>query len=206
MEGPFKRKKKEEPRNMIGKNRRRGRLEDKTENSAKKRTEEEARSYAESHFLQEEQERDNEKNDQLTKEDILKIRQILEAEEKEKKQQELQEQDEFLSDTEQRSEKRKRVLWKKQKENGDEEEVIEEEISKPVEKDPRDQAGINRQILKVAYLFAGLFLVLMGYIGYFVGADSKNIITNSRNERQELFAKSVIHDKLVPENRKNINL
>lgn len=196
MEGPFKRKKKEEPMNMIGKNRRRGRLEDKTENSGKKRTEEEARIYAESHFLQEDQESNNGKNDQLTKEDILKIRQILEAEEKEKKQQELQEQDEDFVDTEQKPEKRKRILWKRHKGNGNEEEVIEEEISKSVEKDPRDQAGINRQILKVAYLFAGLFLVLMGYIGYFVGADSKNIITNSRNERQELFAKSVIRGNI----------
>ena len=84
MEGPFKRKKKEEPMNMIGKNRRRGRLEDKTENSGKKRTEEEARLYAESHFLQEDQESNSGKNDQLTKEDILKIRQILEAEDGEK--------------------------------------------------------------------------------------------------------------------------
>lgn len=60
----------------------------------------------------------------------------------------------------------------------------------------RDQVGINRQVLKVAYLFAGLFLVLMVYIGYFVVVDSEEIITNPRNQRQDMFAKSIIRGKI----------
>ncbi len=63
-------------------------------------------------------------------------------------------------------------------------------------KDTRDQVGINRQILKVAYLFAGVFLVLMVYIGYFVSVDSKEIITNPRNQRQDMFAKTVIRGNI----------
>lgn len=60
----------------------------------------------------------------------------------------------------------------------------------------RDQASINRQILKVAYLFAALFLCLMVYIGYFVGVDSKDVITNPRNQRQDMLAKSVIRGNI----------
>ncbi len=63
-------------------------------------------------------------------------------------------------------------------------------------KEQRDQAGINRQILKVAYLFAGLFLGLMIYIGYFVEIDSKDVITNPRNQRQDMLAKSVVRGNI----------
>lgn len=56
----------------------------------------------------------------------------------------------------------------------------------------RNQEKINRQILKISYLFVGLFLFLMGYIGYFVSVDSKNIVTNPRNQRQDILAERVI--------------
>lgn len=56
----------------------------------------------------------------------------------------------------------------------------------------RNQEKINRQILKISYLFVGLFLVLMGYIGYFVSIESKDIVTNPRNQRQDILAERVI--------------
>lgn len=56
----------------------------------------------------------------------------------------------------------------------------------------RNQEKINRQILKISYLFVGLFLVLMGYIGYFVSVTSKDIVTNPRNQRQDILAERVI--------------
>ena len=56
----------------------------------------------------------------------------------------------------------------------------------------RNQEKINRQILKISYLFVGLFLVLMGYIGYFVSVKSKDIVTNPRNQRQDILAERVI--------------
>lgn len=53
-------------------------------------------------------------------------------------------------------------------------------------------AKTNKQILKMAYLFAGLFLFLMGYIGKFVAVDSQEIITNPYNKRQDMFVRNQI--------------
>lgn len=87
-----------------------------------------------------------------------------------------------------------------QNDENDKKNLLEQqEVGEPkVEKkrDTRDQIGINRQILKVAYLFAGVFLALMVYIGYFVSVDSKDIITNPRNQRQDMFAKSVVRGSI----------
>ena len=123
--------------------------------------------------------------DRLTKEDIYKIRQILEEEERKK----IKEDSEYNPS----SLKEQEFLSEEEEEFEDQDQEEEFAVQK---KDPRDQAGINRQILKVAYLFAGLFLVLMVYIGYFVGVDSKEVITNSRNQRQELFEKSVVRGNI----------
>ena len=58
-------------------------------------------------------------------------------------------------------------------------------------------AMVNKQIILVAYIFAGLFLALMVYIGKFIAFDSQDVITNSYNKRQDTFAKKVIRGNIL---------
>ena len=57
---------------------------------------------------------------------------------------------------------------------------------------PSKKLQINRQILVVAYVFAFLFLGMMGYLGYYVAVESKEDIVSSYNPRQNLFKDKII--------------
>ncbi|MFR5323822.1 MAG: hypothetical protein ACLTHH_06075 [Eubacterium sp.] len=50
---------------------------------------------------------------------------------------------------------------------------------------------MNREMAVVTYLFMILFLIMAGYIVYFVVHDSDKVLNNPQNKRQELLAKRV---------------
>ena len=54
----------------------------------------------------------------------------------------------------------------------------------------------NREIATVSYVFAFLFLGLIGYFIYFMAIDSQNVINNPYNKRQDLLAKRVIRGEI----------
>ena len=49
---------------------------------------------------------------------------------------------------------------------------------------------MNREMAVVTYLFMILFLIMAGYIVYFVVHDSDKVLNNPQNKRQELLAKA----------------
>lgn len=55
----------------------------------------------------------------------------------------------------------------------------------------------NRQILQITYIFVGLFLVLIGYIVYFVAVKSKDVITDPHNLRLQEMEKYVMRGKII---------
>ena len=61
---------------------------------------------------------------------------------------------------------------------------------------PAKKLRVNRQILVVAYVFAFLFLALMGYMVYYVGVKSQDDIVSSYNPRKNLFRDKVIKGDL----------
>ena len=46
----------------------------------------------------------------------------------------------------------------------------------------------NQQIMVVTYVFVFLFLAMIGYLVYFMVVQSKDVINNSYNQRQNLLA------------------
>lgn len=57
----------------------------------------------------------------------------------------------------------------------------------------------NNQIMNMTYIFAGLFLVMMGYFVYFQFFVGDNIINNTYNKRQEVFEAVVKRGDIVTE-------
>lgn len=55
----------------------------------------------------------------------------------------------------------------------------------------------NQELLYVSYIFAGIFLCMIGYFIYFQTAVSSNVITSPYNKRQDLFADRIIRGDLV---------
>ncbi len=55
----------------------------------------------------------------------------------------------------------------------------------------------NREIGAIAYLFIGLFLVMLVYLGYFTQVKSKNIINNTYNKRQALLESRIIRGDIL---------
>ncbi|MFW5646927.1 MAG: peptidoglycan D,D-transpeptidase FtsI family protein [Acetivibrio ethanolgignens] len=60
----------------------------------------------------------------------------------------------------------------------------------------KDRNNKNHEIAIVAYLFAFLFVGLIGYFVYFMVIDSQNVINNPYNKRQELLAERVIRGEI----------
>lgn len=54
---------------------------------------------------------------------------------------------------------------------------------------------MNREMAVVTYLFMILFLIMAGYIVYFVVHDSDKVLNNPQNKRQELLAKASYQGK-----------
>lgn len=55
----------------------------------------------------------------------------------------------------------------------------------------------NQELYFVMYLFTGLFLLMPCYLGYFLFAESKDVINNPYNLRQEDFAKKVVRGTIL---------
>lgn len=60
--------------------------------------------------------------------------------------------------------------------------------------------GTNREILVVTYIFIGLFVMLLANFSYFLFADSKSVINNTYNKRQDLLAERVIRGQILGNN------
>lgn len=63
------------------------------------------------------------------------------------------------------------------------------------------QSKGNREIANVTYIFVALFVVMIGYLMYFIAIDSGEVINNSYNSRQELLAQKVVRGKIYSANR-----
>ena len=58
----------------------------------------------------------------------------------------------------------------------------------------------NKEFARVTYVFVALFLVLLGYIGYFQVKKSQEIIRSPYNARQNSNAKRVTRGTIVDRN------
>lgn len=59
--------------------------------------------------------------------------------------------------------------------------------------------GGNQQIMVVTYVFVLLFMAMIGYLVYFMVVQSKDVINNSYNQRQNLLAERTVRGKIVTE-------
>lgn len=55
----------------------------------------------------------------------------------------------------------------------------------------------NREILVVTYIFIGLFVLLLVNFSHFLFADSKTVINNTYNKRQDLLAERVVRGQIL---------
>ncbi len=67
-------------------------------------------------------------------------------------------------------------------------------------KENSNEVNNNREITIITYVFVGLFVLLVCNFAYFNAFQSKNIINNSYNKRQDLFSKNVIRGKILASN------
>jgi len=58
----------------------------------------------------------------------------------------------------------------------------------------------SNNIMKAAYIFFALFLLLMGYFSYFLLFTAKDVVNNPYNKRQEAFANKVVRGKIYSSN------
>lgn len=68
--------------------------------------------------------------------------------------------------------------------------------------EPKNNQGQNGNILRMAYLFVLLFLILIAYYLYFVVIQSPSIITSPYNNRQNSEAEKVERGKIISANDK----
>ncbi len=60
--------------------------------------------------------------------------------------------------------------------------------------DPNPKA--NRNIMKLVYGAVGLFVALAAYMGYFLQAESENVINNAYNPRLDSFADRIVRGEI----------
>ena len=63
--------------------------------------------------------------------------------------------------------------------------------------DGTKRRSANREILVVTYIFIGLFVMLLANFSYFLFVDSKTVINNTYNKRQDLLAERVIRGQIL---------
>lgn len=66
--------------------------------------------------------------------------------------------------------------------------------------DGTKRRSVNREILVVTYIFIGLFVMLLANFSYFLFADSKTVINNTYNKRQDLLAERVVRGQILGNN------
>ena len=74
--------------------------------------------------------------------------------------------------------------------------ISEADIRLQKEQNLESQTTGNRELYLIMYLFAGLFILMPCYLGYFLFTESREIINNPYNLRQEDFAKKVIRGSI----------
>lgn len=71
------------------------------------------------------------------------------------------------------------------------------EQSKLEKKEKKKKREVNKEFARVTYVFVALFLVLMGYIGYFNVVESEDIINSPYNPRLDSMADRVVRGKIL---------
>lgn len=71
-------------------------------------------------------------------------------------------------------------------------------------KEKRPTKKLNREMALITYLFLFLFLVMAGYMIYFVVHESDNVLNNPQNKRQELMAKRVTKGNILSDSGKKL--
>ena len=61
----------------------------------------------------------------------------------------------------------------------------------------KKKRAVNKEFARVTYAFVGLFLMLMGNIGYFTAVTSKDIIKSPYNPRLDSMADRVVRGKIL---------
>ncbi|MDF2951014.1 MAG: hypothetical protein K0S18_597 [Anaerocolumna sp.] len=56
---------------------------------------------------------------------------------------------------------------------------------------------INKDIMKITYIFVGLFAILLGYFTYFIFVDSEEVINNAYNKRQDLLTEQIVRGSIL---------
>lgn len=70
---------------------------------------------------------------------------------------------------------------------------------KEVQKDAKEkkEKSTNREIIFITYMFAGLFLLVIGFYVHFMLRDSEEVINNPYNKRQDLLAEQIIRGDIL---------
>lgn len=93
------------------------------------------------------------------------------------------------------SESDQRTLQKEELEEKEEKIAIKD--FKITQKNWLERTNRNRELYLVLYLFTGLFVLMPCYLGYFLLVESREVINNPYNLRQEEFAKKVIRGSIL---------
>ena len=64
----------------------------------------------------------------------------------------------------------------------------------------RHHIDSNREIGFITYMFIAVFLVMLGYLGYFTQVKSKTVINNTYNKRQALLESRLIRGNILSRN------
>lgn len=64
----------------------------------------------------------------------------------------------------------------------------------------RRRRAVNKDIMRITYIFIGLFMLLIGYYTYFLFVDSERVINNSYNKRQSVMEETVTRGKILGSN------
>ncbi|SHO50293.1 peptidoglycan D,D-transpeptidase FtsI family protein [Anaerocolumna xylanovorans] len=70
---------------------------------------------------------------------------------------------------------------------------------KQIQKDTKEKPkrNTNREVIFIAYMFAGLFLLVIGFYVHFMFRDSEEVINNPYNKRQDLLAEQIIRGDIL---------
>lgn len=60
----------------------------------------------------------------------------------------------------------------------------------------------NKEIINITYMFVGLMFVMVIYYSYFLFTDSKEVINNAYNKRQDLLSEQIIRGDIVSSDNK----
>lgn len=68
---------------------------------------------------------------------------------------------------------------------------------KETETEEKKKSNTNKEVILITYVFAGLFLLIIGFYVHFMLKDSEEVINNPYNKRQDLLAKQIIRGDII---------